>query len=170
MTSTPTHTLRASLLHAYSLTTIASARKSLYARKATLQNNEGVSHLLRAIAASEKIQARRLLRSLTGQIDTSDDYLSTIFTEEMVALIATYKNCLELAEQQDNPAIRQALSQLKETENRLQRLGRTLSRDGSSVQDEHYFTCNFCGYLSTTSPPARCPVCSADREAFTSVP
>ena len=57
------------LIRAFGLLSRAAARKKFYAQKAKLAGRPELSHLLRAMAESEAIQARRLFNAMRGQID-----------------------------------------------------------------------------------------------------
>ena len=74
----------------FTLLTKGSARKKVYSQKATKEGREELSHLLRAISHSESVQARRLLNSMRGKIDNTDQYVSTVFENEVGEMIEEY--------------------------------------------------------------------------------
>jgi rubrerythrin len=117
------------------------------------------------MGASEAVQARRLLNSLIGRIDTSGGYLETIFAEEIPAVLENYTELINNTKA-ERPALLQAISQLRAAEKRLRSLYSQQNRDVKIKKNAKYFVCYFCGYLDTDSPPEKCPICGAARDAF----
>jgi rubrerythrin len=152
------------LAQAFALLSRAAKRKKIYAHKAARIGRPEVAHFLRAMAASEGAQARRLFNSLIGKIDTSDEYLTTLFEQEVRAILEHYANTITDAA--ERPALLHIISQLRAAEIRLRGFYSMESRDVDVDKDARYFVCQFCGYLSTGSPPEKCPICSAPRDAF----
>ena len=143
----------------------AASRRKIYARKAAKENRPEISHLLRAMAASEAAQSRRLFNSLIGRVDKSDRYLETIFEEEVQELLESYTALIDNIPA-SRPALHHAVSQLKAAETRLRSF---FSRDSKGVKvagKTRYFVCRFCGYLSTDTPPEKCPICTAPLTTF----
>ena len=154
------------LMRAFALLSKASARKKVYSQKAKQENNHETSHLLRAISESELIQAHRLFNSLRGQIDTSDQYISTVFENEIEEIIAEYSDILSQAQQEENKAITTPLSQLRAAEKRIMSFYSKETKDVKSKTAQKYFVCKFCGYINLEEPPGSCPVCGAKQNAF----
>ena len=71
------------LAQAFAQLSKAATRRKIYSRRASRDGRPDVARLLRAMSASEAVQARRLFNSLIGKIDTSDEYLTTIFEKEI---------------------------------------------------------------------------------------
>jgi rubrerythrin len=143
----------------------AAARRKIYSRKAAKLDRPEVAHFLRAVSASEAIQAHRLFNSLIGRVDTTDTYLKTVFENEIQNILDNYRELIDSISP-DRPALHQALSQLQASERRLRSFYSPESESVAVVEDAHYFVCRFCGYLSTESPPEKCPICGADIDAF----
>jgi rubrerythrin len=153
------------LAQAFARLSKGAARKKIYSRQAVKEGRPEVARLLRAMSASETVQARRLFNSLIGRVDTSDEYVTTIFAKEVQGLLENYTEFIDNGAA-ERPALLHALAQLKAAETRLLSFYSPDSRDVTVKKDGRYFVCGFCGYLSIDSPPEKCPICSASREAF----
>jgi rubrerythrin len=143
----------------------AAARRKIYSRKAAKEGRPEVARFLRAMSASETVQARRLFNSLIGKVDTSDTYLKTVFEKEIPAILQNYAGLLDIAPA-ERPALVHMLSQLRAAENRLRSFYSQESKDLNVSISASYFICRFCGYMGTDSPPEKCPICSASADAF----
>ncbi len=154
----------------FSVLSKAAARKKVYAQKALQAGRQDISRMLRAISASESVQARRLLHALRGQIDTTDHYLSTIFETELEETIKEYDKSLADAKEEGNRALIQALSQLRAAEGRLRSFYAKESKDLTIKEDEKYFVCQFCGYVNLEKAPESCPICGAGKKGFLESP
>lgn len=141
------------------------ARKKIYSRKAAREGRPDVARLLRAMSASETVQARRLFNSMIGKIDTSDEYLTTIFEKEIQEILENYAKLINNSAD-ERPALLHALAQLRAAETRLRSFYSPASRAVNLTTDARYFVCQFCGYLGTDHPPEKCPICGASAEAF----
>ncbi len=158
--------MREKLINTFGLVSRASARKKVYAQKARQEGRNDVSHILRAISASEAVQACRLFNSLRGHIDHSDQYVSTIFEKELEEIIGEYSEDLREAQQGENKAIIQVLSQLLAAERRIKSFYSRKTKDVTVKKAQKYFVCRFCGYINTGKPPESCPICGASQDAF----
>ena len=164
-----TPTLEKMLLSAFGLLTKASARKKVYSQKALQEGRVDVSHLLQAIARSESVQARRVFNNLRGQIDNSDQYVSTIFETEIEKIVESYRTGINEAKNEDNKALSQAFSQLQAAERRIQAFYSKEKKDLKNPTAKKYFVCQFCGYIDVETPPETCPICGANQNAFQEV-
>jgi rubrerythrin len=153
------------LAQVYAQLSKAAVRKTIYSRKAAKEGRPEVARLLRAMSASETVQARRLFNSLIGRVDTSDTYLKTIFAKEIPAILENYSELLETTPA-ERPALVHMLSQLRAAENRLRTFYSQESKDVNVSKSARYFICRFCGYMGTNSPPEKCPICGASSDAF----
>jgi len=156
------------LIQAFALLSKSAKRKKIYSRKAAGLNRPEVAHFLRAMSASEDIQARRLFNGIIGKVDTSDEYLATVFEREVQEILEHYADIIN-TDSGRRPALLHAIKQLRAAETRLRSFYSKESRDVNLSENTKYFVCQFCGYLSTGSPPDKCPICTAPREAFTEV-
>jgi rubrerythrin len=154
-----------SLAQAFARLSKAAARRKIYSRKAAKEGRPEVARFLRAMSASEAVQAHRLFNSLIGRVDTSDAYLSSIFEEEVQTILENYSELINDAAA-ERPALLHALSQLRAVETRLRSFYSQNSKDVHVDKDADYFVCRFCGYLSIDRPPEKCPVCGAPIDAF----
>jgi len=157
------------LIKTFGLLSKASARKTVYSQKARQEENQEVSHLLRTISKSEAIQARRLFNSLRGKIDTSNQYISTIFEKELKDVVDEYSESLSQAQKEDNKAMTQALSQLRAAERRIMSFYSKEKKKVNVHKAQKYFVCQFCGYINTKKPPESCPICGANQNGFSEV-
>lgn len=157
------------LIRIFGLLSKAAARKKVYSQKARQENRQEVSHLLRAISNSETIQARRLFNSLRGKIDTSDQYVSTIFEKEIEEIISEYSESLSHAQKEDNKAMVQALSQLRAAEKRIMSFYSKENKEIKINKVQKYFVCQFCGHINTEKRPESCPICGANKNGFSEV-
>jgi rubrerythrin len=154
-----------SLAQAFARLSKAAARRKIYSRKAAKEGRPEVARFLRAMSASEAVQAHRLFNNLIGRVDTSDAYLSSIFEEEVQTILENYSELINDAAA-ERPALLHALSQLRAVETRLRSFYSQNSKDVHVDKDADYFVCRFCGYLSIDRPPEKCPVCGAPTDAF----
>ena len=153
------------LARAFAKLSKAAARRKVYSRKAAKEGRPGLARLLRAMSASEAVQARRLFNNLIGWIDKSDEYLTSIFEKEVQGIIENYSELIDQAAE-EKPALIHALSQLRAAETRLRSFYNPDDCDVKINEDAGYHVCRFCGYLATDSPPERCPICGAPSDAF----
>ena len=153
------------LAQAFARLSQAAARRKIYSRKAFKEDRPGLARFLRAMSASEAVQARRLFNSLIGRIDKSDAYLATIFEKEMQALLENYSELIDSASV-ERPSLLHALSQLSLVATRLRSFYSSDNKDVKIKEDAGYFVCRFCGYVSVDRAPEKCPVCGAPTDAF----
>jgi len=154
------------LLTTISILQRASARKKIYSQKAKKEGREDVGLLLRAISASESIQARRIMNLVKGQVDLSAEYLNTIFEQEINSLLDRYTQEIDEVSLAGIPSIPQALTQLRAAERRIKSFYSKDTKDVCIKENETLYVCNFCGYISVDNIPESCPICSAEKTAF----
>ena len=154
-----------SLAQAFARLSKAAARRKIYSRKAAKEGRPEVARFLRAMSASEAVQAHRLFNSLIGRVDTSNEYITTVFEKEVQAILENYSEFIDNAAA-ERPALLHALSQLRAAETRLRSFYSPENKAVNVNNDAEYFVCSFCGYLSTDSPPEKCPICGASIDAF----
>ena len=157
-----------SLAQAFARLSKAAARRKIYSRKAAKEGRPEVARFLRAMSASEAVQAHRLFNSLIGRVDTSNEYITTVFEKEVQAILENYSEFIDNAAA-ERPALLHALSQLRAAETRLRSFYSPENKAVNVNNDAEYFVCSFCGYLSTDSPPEKCPICGAPIDAFQEV-
>lgn len=154
---------------AFYLLSKAASRKKVYSQKARKEGREDLSHLLRAVSESELTQSRRLLHSIRGKIDLSEDYVSTIFEEELEEIIQKYTHGLHDSELEKNTPVKHAFTQLKAVEKHIRSFYSKEAKDISVGGKTKYFVCNFCGYINTMAAPESCPICGALKKDFREV-
>ncbi len=153
------------LAQAFAQLSKAAARRKIYSRKAAKEGRPEIARFLRAMSASEAVQARRLFNSLIGKVDTSDEYMTTIFENELQGILENYTELIDNA-RVERPALLHALSQLRAAETRLRSFYSQNDKNVIVNEGAEYFVCKFCGYLSVDSPPEKCPICGASMDAF----
>jgi rubrerythrin len=156
-------------LQTFALLSRSAARKKIYSLRALKEDKPREAHLLRALSESESAQARRILNMLKGKIDSSAGYIATIFNHEIKAIVERYTVEINSARDAGLTIFANALSQLREAESRLGSYYSQETQQLSTGEDEHYFICQFCGYLCHSHPPDSCPVCGALKETFQEV-
>jgi rubrerythrin len=161
--------LEENLTRLFALLSKAAAREKVYAQKAWQDGRPDLSHLLRAISASEAVQAHRLFKTLRGKIDTSEGYLTTIFEQELPLLIEEYAQSMKISHDADSTSMNHALSQLRAASLRLQSFYAANNKELRQEKATKYFLCQFCGYVSENNPPDTCPICGAKKEGFQEV-
>ena len=157
-----------SLAQAFAALSKAAARRKVYSHKAAKEGRPEVAHFLRAMSASESVQARRLFNSLIGKVDISDEYVTTIFEEEVQVLLENYSELIDDATA-ERPALLHALAQLRAAETRLHSFYSPDDKNVHINEDAGYYVCRFCGFLSVDRAPEKCPICSASKDAFREV-
>jgi len=150
---------------AYARLSKAAARRKIYSHKAAKDGRPETALFLRAMAASEAVQARRLFNSLIGRVDRSDKYLAAIFEKEVRDIIDSYSDIIAGADSA-RPALLHAISQLRAAETRLRSFYSPDVGDVNVKKNARYFVCRFCGYLGTDNAPEKCPICGAPESAF----
>jgi rubrerythrin len=83
------------LAQAFARLSKGASRRKIYSRKAVRDGRPEVARFLRAMSASEAVQARRLFNSLIGKVDTSGAYLTTIFEKEIRAILENYTKLID---------------------------------------------------------------------------
>jgi rubrerythrin len=161
--------LEETLIKTVGLALRASAMKKLYAQKAKQEGRSDVGHLLRVVAESESIQAHRLFNLLKGKIDLSENYITTVFEEEIEALIGVYSKNIEEAEHDGVPSIPEAMAQIRAAERRIRSFYSKEKSDVTTEKQKTYFVCKFCGYISVGKIPDSCPICTAAKDGFKEV-
>lgn len=153
------------LAQAFTQLSKGASRRKIYSRKAAKDGRPEVARFLRAMSASEAVQARRLFNSLIGRIDKSDAYLTTIFEKEIQAILENYAELMSNSIT-ERPALLHAFSQLRAAETRLRSFYSPDTKDVNIKDNARYFVCRFCGYLGTKTRPDKCPICGASADAF----
>ena len=154
-----------SLAQAFAGLSKAAARRKVYSRIAAKEGRPEVAHFLRAMAASEAVQARRLFNNLIGKVDTSKEYVTTTFEKEVQNILETYSDLIDNATA-ERPALLPALTQLRAAETRLRSFYSQDTNDINVNENTGYYVCQFCGYLSVDRAPEKCPICGAPKDAF----
>jgi rubrerythrin len=154
-----------SLGQAFARLSKAAARRKVYSRKAAKEGRPEVARFLRAMSASEAVQARRLFNSMIDKIDTSEEYVTTIFNEEVKAILENYSGLIDDATA-ERPGLLHAIKQLRAAETRLRSFYSQDTNDITVNEDAGYHVCRFCGYLSVDHAPEKCPICGASSNDF----
>ncbi len=89
---------------------------------------------------------------MIGKVDTSDDYLKTIFEAEVQALLENYTELIENATV-ERPVLLHALSQLRAAETRLRSFYSRESQDVAVNKDSRYFCPSLLRLFKSRQPP-----------------
>ncbi len=154
------------LLHAFALLSKGAARKKIYSLKAQKDGRKNAALLLRAFADSEAAQSRRLLSLSRGNIDNSDQFLTSIFEKEIPEICSNYQKLTESAEAAGLTSLLFSLRQLRNAEKSMLRFYDDTNRDITANETKSYFVCQFCGYIAPDHAPENCPICGAKQQAF----
>ena len=154
----------ADMARMFARTSVSAERNRLYAMKADKAGNAGLAGLLDAVAASESIQARRILMHLRGKIgEIDEDRLSTLAEAKRAAFSRDFPEVARTLEDGGRKTAAEAFEQfarVAETHHRL------LTGLADYASGPVYYVCGVCGHLAVEEPPEKCPVCGAVRKRF----
>lgn len=147
----------------------ASARKKAYALKARHENKPCAQALFRALAASENMRARRFVRLLRGKIRSTSENLADASGDEHQQKLTMYQALLELVDASEAKTALHALRQAMAVERRSSRLYADCMAQAEKGPARTYYVCQVCGNIVRKAPPARCPVCGAQKSRFSAI-
>lgn len=159
-------TMEDQLLTLYARLKKEAERCTIYAMRAKKDGKNELSHLFRALAVSQNMQAQRFLVQIRGGVSSTDINEQTAFSEEIPAFIKHYEQMLIDAEQEGNKALETGFKHSKSVQQRNLDLHAHLSE---TERDAEYYVCDFCGYITEGEPPDNCPVCTAPKKRFLKV-
>jgi len=143
----------------------AALRLKIFAKKADEEALPQISKLFRVISFSEEIHGERALRMLR-EINDTDSNLKESFQSEVHVAGVAYDNFIELAEEIEDAAALNILSNSRDVEDRHAKLYKNAINHLIGDRETTYYVCQVCGYVSDGVWPEVCPVCEAPKDRF----
>jgi len=145
----------------------AHRRLLAFARKAEEEGYPQVAKLFRAISAAEGVHADNHLRLLGETVvrDTQTNLNFSFETEKTVNGVY-YPQFIKEAEEEENRAAAFSFSQARDVEEGHAKLYEKALRHLLRDEDDDYYVCQVCGYVSDGVLPEVCPICGAKKERF----
>ncbi len=143
----------------------AALRLKIFAKKADEEALPQISKLFRVISFSEEIHGERALRMLREIHDTDSNLKESFQSEVHVAGVA-YDNFIELAEEIEDAAASNVLSNSRDVEDAHAKLYKNAINHLIGERETTYYVCQVCGYVSDGVLPEVCPVCGAPKDQF----
>jgi rubrerythrin len=143
----------------------AALRLKVFAKKADEEALPQISKLFRVISFSEEIHGERALRMLREISDTDSNLKESFQSEVHVAGVA-YDNFIETAEETEDTAALNVLSNSRDVEDAHAKLYKNAINHLIGERETTYYVCQVCGYVSDGVLPEVCPVCGAPKEQF----
>jgi rubrerythrin len=143
----------------------AALRLKIFAKKADEEALPQISKLFRAISFSEEIHGERALRMLR-EINDTDTNLKESFQSEVHVAGVAYDNFIELAEEVEDTAASNILSNSRDVEDGHAKLYKNAINHLIGERETTYYVCQVCGYVSDGILPEVCPVCGAPKDQF----
>jgi len=156
------------LLEAFAGESQANRRYLAFAKKAEKDGYKQVAHLFRAAAEAETIHAHAHLRALKGIRDTVDN-LKEAISGETHEFTKMYPQMIADAKEEGNKAAQRSFEFANEVEKIHAALYQKALDNLGSQKDVAYYICSVCGYTVEKEAPDKCPVCGANRNAFSEV-
>ena len=143
----------------------AALRLKIFASVAEKEELPQIAKLFRVIASSEEIHGERALRMLREILDTDTNLKESFQSEVHVAGVA-YDNFIELAEEVEDAAALNVLSNSRDVEDAHAKLYKNAINHLIGERETTYYVCQVCGYVSDGVLPEVCPVCGAPKDQF----
>jgi len=143
----------------------AALRLRIFAKKADQEDLPQIAKLFRVIALSEEIHGERALRMLREIKDTEANLKDSFGAETAIAGVA-YDQFVKLATEVGDDTAATIFSNSKDVEDVHANLYKKAMGHLMDERDTTYYVCQVCGYVSDSTLPNICPVCSAPRDQF----
>jgi len=143
----------------------AALRLKIFAKKADEEALPQISKLFRVISFSEEIHGERALRMLR-EINDTDSNLKESFQSEVHVAGVAYDNFIELAEEVEDAAALNVLSNSRDVEDAHAKLYKNAINHLIGERETKYYVCQVCGYVSDGVWPEVCPICGAPKDQF----
>jgi len=170
------------LRSAFAAESMSSIAYDVLAEKALEEGFPNAARLLRAIAFSEAMHAKRFFRELRDEAGrhaitamagfgvraTRDNLIQAIESEELIVedMYATY---IRTAQAKGEQSAAECFEQASLTEKGHQQLCRRVLDaidSGQDLPDDPFHVCQFCGNTLEGDVPRACPICGADGGQF----
>lgn len=139
-----------------------------FAKKAGRDGHNQVAKLFRAAAHAETIHAHAHLRALKAVNDTAANLREAI-AGETAEFESMYPAMIEAAQQEGDKAAERSFTYALEVEKIHAALYKQALENLENMKETDYYVCSVCGYTCEDEAPEKCPVCAANRNAFTKV-
>lgn len=139
-----------------------------FADKAEREGYKQVARLFRAAAHAETIHAHAHLRAMKGINDTAANLRESI-AGETHEFKNMYPAMIDTAKQEGNKAAERSFSYANEVEKVHAALYQKALDTLASPAEAEIHVCGVCGYTCEGDTPEKCPVCAANRNAFTRI-
>jgi len=153
------------LYKAYEGESKASVRLKVFADKADQEEFASVAKLFRAVAESEAIHARNMLRLLKEVKDTETNLSDSLASEQKIAQVA-YSSFIAQAEAEENKPLVTMFTWARDVEDQHAKLYEKALEHLLAEEEPTYYVCDICGYVSDGTVPEKCPVCQNPAKVF----
>lgn len=157
------------LLEAFAGESQANRKYLAFAKKADQEGYPQVANLFRAAAEAETVHAHAHLRVLKG-IRTTAENLKEAIAGETHEFKSMYPAMIEAAQTEGEKAAERSFTFANEVEKiHAELYQKALDSLDNPEAVECYYVCAVCGYTSENEAPETCPVCNANKKAFSRV-
>ena len=147
----------------------AVVRLGLFAEKAEEEGLPQIAHLFRAMAAAEKVHARRHFKQLEGSVKDTQSNLELAFQRETGVAGVEYVRMLREAEEDGEADAALVFSQARDVEEGHAKLYKKALDHLIAQRRTEYYVCRVCGYVADGKVPENCPICGAPKAKFQKV-
>jgi rubrerythrin len=146
----------------------ASIRLRAFAEQAQKEGFTQMAHLFRTIAAAEEVHALSHFRKL-GAVGSTEENMEQAFSSESDVASKAYQEFIAVAEEENERAALISFSHARDAEASHASLYKAAM--GAMLEDAEteFHLCTVCGYVTSSAPPDKCPVCQAPKERFRQV-
>jgi len=157
--------LNQTLAYLFTAATVAGIRNRLYSKKAARAGQPVLARLLEALESSESAHARRFSMYLRGKTSDSETFLSHYRESKLKEIAPLYAR---MAQQYADDGQAGKTENFSQFERVLAAQAELIARYQSASENMplDVYTCQICGFVTTTKPAANCPVCNAVKEKF----
>ena len=150
---------------AFTALSASAAQNDMYAKKARKEGKQQLANLLNAIAASERIKARRALVYLRGKIDTGDDFLSLLMESKKDDFKTRFPELEKLYAEKSRGHEPETFSRYARVAQNHYELLSEFQKAASDTRHV-YYVCQVCGFIAADKVAGNCPICNAVEKKF----
>jgi rubrerythrin len=157
------------LLEAFAGESQANRKYLAFAKKADQEGYPQVANLFRAAAEAETVHAHAHLRVLKGVKSTAEN-LKEAIAGETHEFKSMYPAMIEAAQSEGEKAAERSFTFANEVEKiHADLYQKALDSLDNPEAVDCYYVCDVCGYTCENEAPETCPVCNANKKAFSRV-
>jgi rubrerythrin len=160
------------LHEAFSGESQANRKYTAFAKKADSEGKKQVARIFRAAAYAETVHALNHFRAL-GLVKTTAENLQAGMEGEAYEFKTMYPEFLALAEKENVPAAVKSFKFALEAEKGhydLYKKALESVEKGKDLPEKKLWVCEVCGHTHEgDEPPDECPICKANRKAYSEV-